>query len=66
MLGINADDPEWQWAAYQLDAAAYAVGQRAVNEQTKAAHKAAGTESRADDWDNLPRVSPSMLQSMLR
>lgn len=56
MLGIDPDDPYWNWAAYQLDVAAYVAGQQAINEQSAPAA--------ADDWSRLPRMSARELMSL--
>lgn len=53
ILGISDE-----WAAYQLDAATYHVGQREINKQQTTAHKKAsgkgGKDSPAKDAQPMP------------
>lgn len=68
LLGLNPDDPEWQWAAYQLDVAVLDAGIREENEQIKKARKNAGKKGkggkRSAAADAQP-MTPDVLQSLI-
>lgn len=67
LLGLRPDDPEWQWAAYQLDVATLEAGIREDNERMKKARKKGGKGGgRNVPPSEATPATPDVLRSLMK